>query len=96
MLSQIILGKNSVEEAIKVVATQDSVKAFSDASYWEDWIGMPINDLFKIYCQWCVSCGYTPLPIQGFSRQLMGMYPMLKTVPIKSGDRCFRVIRMRG
>ena len=86
----------SIEEAIKVVATQDSVKEFCAASLWEDWIGMSINDLFKIYWRWSVSHGYTPLQIQGFSRQLMSMYPMLKTVPTKREDKCVRIIRLRG
>jgi hypothetical protein len=85
----------SIEESIKVVATQDSVKEFCAASLWEDWIGMPINDLFKIYWRWSVSHGYTPLQIQGFSRQLMSMYPMLKTVPTKCGDKCVRIIRLK-
>ena len=86
----------SVEEAIKVVAVQDSVKEFCEASLWEDWIGMPINDLFKIYWRWCIQHGYTAIQKQGFSRQLMSMYPMLKTVPTKSGDKFYRIIRMRG
>jgi hypothetical protein len=86
----------SVEEAIKVVATQDSVREFGAASHWEDWLGLSISDLYEIYWKWCVSHGYTPLPKQGFSRQLFGMYPMLKTVPTKIGEQCYRIIRMRG
>ena len=86
----------SVEEVIKTIPTQESVREFCDASLWEDWIGMSMNDLHKIYWKWCISHGHTPLTIQGFSRQLMSMHPMLKTVPTKKGDRCFRVIRMRG
>ena len=86
----------SVEEAVKMVATQDSVKEFSESSWYEDWIGMSINDLHEIYWKWCVSHGYTPIQKQGFSRQLLGMYPMLKTIPTKKGDRCLRIIRMRG
>lgn len=85
----------SVEEAIKVTAINDSVKEFTAASWWEDWIGMPISDLFKIYWRWSISKGYSPLQIQGFSRQLMSMYPMLKIIPTKRGDKCFRIIRMR-
>ena len=85
----------SVEEAVKMVATKESVKEFSAASLWEDWIGMPMSDLYKIYWKWCVSHGYTPLQIQGFSRQLMSMYPMLKTVPTRRMDGCYRIIRMR-
>lgn len=86
----------TVEEAIKVVATQDSVRAFCEASLWEDWVGMSINDLFEIYWRWCIQNGYTALQKQGFSRQVMSMHPMLKTVPTKRGDRCMRIIRLRG
>ena len=85
----------SVEEAIKIAATKDSIVEFTQASWWEDWIGMPISDLHKIYWKWCVSNGYTPLHIQGFSRQLMSMYPNLKTVPITKDGKCYRVIRKR-
>mgnify|MGYP002512933933 CR=1 FL=1 len=86
----------SVEEAVKPVATKDSVKEFGAASLWEDWLGMAISDLYKIYWKWCVSHEYTPLQIQGFSRQLMGMYPMLKIVPTKRDGKYGRVIRLRG
>lgn len=86
----------SVEEAIKIVATAESVKEFSNSSWWEDWLGLSINDLYEIYWKWCVSNQYTPLQKQGFSRQLFGMYPMLKTVPTKRGNGCYRIIRMRG
>lgn len=85
-----------VEEAIKVVPVQDSIKEFSEASYWKDWIGMSMDDLYNIYWKWCIQRGYTTLQKQGFSRQLMSMYPMLKTVPTKRGNKCQRVIRMRG
>ena len=85
-----------VEEAVKVIATQNSVREFAESSWYEDWIGMSINDLHEIYWKWCVSHEYTPVSKQGFSRQLLGMYPMLKTVPTKKGDKCFRIIRLRG
>jgi hypothetical protein len=85
-----------VEEAIKVVATQDSIKDFGESSWYLDWIGMSINDLHEIYWKWCINNGYTPIQKQGFSRQLMGMYPMLKTVPTKKGDKCYRIIRLRN
>jgi hypothetical protein len=26
----------------------------------------------------------------------MNLYPMLKTIPTKRGDRCYRIIRLRG
>jgi hypothetical protein len=85
-----------VEEAVKVVATQESVREFSESSWYKDWIGMSTNDLHKIYWKWCISHGHTPLTIQGFTRQLMSMHPMLKTVPSRIEDKYCRVIRLRG
>lgn len=85
-----------VEEAIKPIATDESVKEFCEASHWEDWIGMSISYLYEIYWKWGISNGYSTLQKQGFSRQIMSMYPMLKTVPTKVGDTYQRVIRMRG
>ena len=85
-----------VEEAIKVVATHNSIKEFGESSWYEDWIGMSINDLYEIYWNWCIRARYTPIHKQGFSRQLFSMYPMLKTVPTKKGNRYFRIIRLRG
>lgn len=85
-----------VEEAVKMTVTHESVKEFCDASLWNDWIGVSISDLHTIYWKWCIQHGYTALQKQGFSRQLMGMYPMLKIVPSKRGDKYERVIRLRG
>ena len=86
----------TIEEAVKVAPVSQSVREFNEASHWEDWIGMSIDALHTIYWKWCVSHGYQPLSKQGFSRQLMGLYPFLKTVPTKRGDKCYRLIRMRG
>lgn len=85
----------SVEQSVKPVVVNDSVEQFSEASWWEDWIGMPINDLHKIYWKWCVSHEYTPLSKQGFSRQLLSMYPMLKTVPTKKENGYYRIVRLK-
>lgn len=85
----------SIEEAVKDKPTHDSVIEFSEASCWEDWLSMSINDLHEIYWKWSVSHGYTPISKQGFSRQLMAMYPMLKIVPTQYGDGCKRMIRLR-
>ena len=86
----------SVEEAVKPIATHNSVKEFGESSWYEDWIGLSTDDLHKIYWKWCVSHGYTPISKQGLSRQLLGMYPMLKTVPTKVGDKSCRIIRERN
>ena len=75
--------------------THESIKEFCGASYYHDWLGMSISGLHEIYWKWCIQNGYTALQKQGFSRQLMGMYPMLKIVPTKRGDKYERVIRVR-
>lgn len=86
----------SIGEAIKIVATHDSIKEFCEASYWKDWVGMPIDDLFQIYWKWCVSGEvYTPLSKQTFSRQILQKNPMLKSIPTKCGERYCRVLRER-
>lgn len=85
----------SVEEAIKLTAIKDSVIEFTEASYYYDWIGLSIDQLYKVYWKWCISNEHNPLQKQGFSRQIMTMYPMLKTVPTKRNDRCYRIIRLR-
>ena len=86
----------SVGEAVKPTAVHESVKEFGEASYYMDWVGLSMNDLHQIYWKWSISNGYSPLHIQGFSRQIMSMYPMLKTVPTKRGDKFYRIIRLRG
>lgn len=85
----------SIEEAIKPVATHDSIKEFEECSCHEDWVGMSTSDLHKIYWQWCIKNGYPPITKQGFSRQILSMYPIFKVVPTKRGDKSFRIIRMR-
>lgn len=88
----------SVEEAVKVLPVHNSVKAFCDASWYQDWIGMSINELYEIFFRWCISEGYEYIEVtkQGFSRQLFTIYPNLKTVPTRRGDRCYRIIRERS
>ena len=88
----------SVEEAVKVIPIQESVKAFSEASWYEDWVGMSVNDLYEIYFRWCISEGYEYIEVskQGFSRQLFSMYPNLKIVPSKRKNKCERIIRKRS
>ena len=85
----------SVEEALKVIPTDDSVKEFCEASYWKDWIGLSISDVYQIYWKWVVSGGGQPISKQGFSRHLVQLYPTLKTVPTKSANGYARIIRMR-
>lgn len=86
----------SIEEAIKVSPVHQSVRDFCDASWYEDWIGMSINDLYEIFWKWCISNGYNTVSKQCFSRQLFSMFPQLKTIPTQRSDGCHRIIRLRG
>ncbi len=85
-----------VEEAIKMLPVQESIQEFSEASYYKDWVGMPMSDLYEIFYKWCISHGHTVESKQTFTRHLMSMYPMLKIVPTKRGDKYCRMIRLRG
>ena len=86
----------SVDEAVKVLPIHDSVKAFCDASLYTDWVGISTEELHRNYWKWCLSNGFSPITKQGLSRQILNLYPMLKTIPTKRGDRCYRIIRLRG
>lgn len=88
----------SVSEAVKVLPVRESVKDFAEASWYKDWLGMSINALYEIYFHWCISMGYEYIEIskQGFSRQLLSLYPNLKIVPTKKGEKCERIIRERS
>lgn len=86
----------TTEEAVKPIATHESVREFCESSYWKDWVGLSNSYLYEIYWKWCIQHGYTPLSKQGFIRQIMSFYPMLKIVPSKVGEKYQRVIRLRG
>lgn len=83
----------NVEQAIRVIPTNESVEHFCESSWYEDWIGMSTSYLYKIYWKWCISHEYTPLQAKAFTRQIMALYPNLKTVPTRKKDGCYRVIR---
>ena len=85
----------TIGEAVKEIPVQESVKEFSEDSYYMDWVGMTVEEVHTNYWQYCLKFGYQPLQKQGFSRQLLSMYPMLKTVPTKCGDRYYRIIRLK-
>lgn len=85
----------SVEQAVQQMPTNDSVEQFCNASFYEDWIGKSVADVHYDYWQWCVTNDYHPLGVQPFSRHLFQMYPILKTVPSKIGDKSIRIVRMR-
>lgn len=86
----------TVEEALRDMPIQVSVSEFNHSSWWVDWIGMSTTYLYKIYWDWCVSHGYTPVSQTAFIRQILSMYPNLKTVPTRTKDNsCCRIIRER-
>ena len=85
-----------IDEAVKVSPTRESISAFCEASCWQDWVDTSTDDVYQIYWKWCKRNNYTASPKQGFTRQLMEMYPQLKVVPIKKLDGYYRMIRMRG
>ena len=85
----------SIEEAVKVAPIHNSVREFTEASWWEDWLGMSINALYEIFWSWCISNGYSTMSKQAFSRQLFSLYPNLKTVPTKRDNMSHRIIRLR-
>lgn len=86
---------HTVEEAIKVTPVTDSVREFCEASWWKDWIGTSTSSLYENYWQWCMSHGYSPIHIKGFTRQLMKIYPNLKVVPQLKDGMYYRMIRER-
>ena len=86
----------TVEQAIRPTPVHESVEQFCEASYWKDWLGMAMGDLYEIYWKWCIQHGYSASTKQGFSRHLKTMYPQLKTVPTQKDNGCDRIIRLRG
>jgi len=86
----------TVEQAVKLTPTRESVEHFREASYWKDWLGMSTTDLYEIYWRWCIQHGYPAVQKQGFTRHIMQAYPQLKVIPTRRGDKCYRIIRMRG
>lgn len=85
-----------LEEAINVMPVQNCVKEFCEASWWNDWVGMSTVELYQIFWKWCVANEFTPMSQQGFTRQILSIYPQLKTVPTRRGDGAVRILRLRG
>ena len=84
-----------IEQAISMNPLDESVIMFTESSWYQDWIGMSTTYLYEIYWKWCVSHEYTPINIKGFTRQIMRLYPNLKTVPTRKKHKCMRIIRER-
>lgn len=85
----------TVQQAIQVSPMDTSVIEFNNASYYKDWIGMSTTYLYKIYWEWCIVNGYSPSTQVKFIRQILKMYPNLKTVSTRKRDGCCRIIRER-
>lgn len=86
----------TIEEAMTPNPIVESVKRFSDESWYEDWIGISTSELYTIYWKWCIRNGYTPLQDKRFTRHIMKLYPTLKVVPMRDkNEKYHRVIRLR-
>ena len=81
----------AVDQAIRITAMHESVERFAEASWWQDWLDKPMNDVYYIYWKWCINNDYAPIPKHTFSRHLFQMYPTLKSVPMRG----VRYIRQR-
>lgn len=79
----------TIEEAVKEKPIHESVKEFGNNSYWRDWLGVTVNDVYEIYWKWCLVHDFTPLNKINFGRQIQQLYP-IKTVANRRG----RVIRV--
>ena len=84
-----------IEQAIRPIPVHESVEYFCVASYYPDWLGMSISELYDIYWKWCMSNEYQPTTKQGFSRQIKTLYPQLKTIPTTNNSGSKRIIRER-
>jgi hypothetical protein len=85
----------TVEEAVQMIATTESVKEFCEASWYRDWLGISTSSLYDIYWRWCISNGYNPINQKVFTRQILAMYPHLKIVPTRLENGYCRIIRER-
>lgn len=85
----------SIEQAMREVPMHDSVVAFDEASYWGDWIGMAIEDLYQIYWKWCVNNDWHPVTKRQLSSELLPRYG-LQTVSMATPDgKSQRYVRER-
>lgn len=85
----------SIDQAIVDSPTHESVRAFCESSWWEDWLGMTTTYLYEIYWKWSIDNQYRPIQQAGFTRQLFKLYPNLKSVPTNKPYLCGRVIRRK-
>ena len=85
----------SVEQAVRPSPIHESVEQFCEVSFYPDWVGQSIDELYQIYWRWCMKAEYKPTTKQGFSRQVATIYPQLKTIPTSNRSGCKRIIRMR-
>lgn len=83
----------SIEQAMREFPMHDSVVEFDLHSNWRDWIGLPSNELYQIYWNWCVKNNMTPVTQRQLSSELLPKYN-LHTVSMATGDgKACRYIR---
>lgn len=83
-----------VVNALKETPIHTSVEVFSEASYWMDWEGKSIEELYRIYTKWCDRNCYSTVPKQTFGKELQLLYPIY-TVPSFYKGIYTRTIRFR-
>ena len=85
----------TVDEAVQIVPTVESVNEFCEASWYKDWIGMSSTYLYEIYWKWCISNGYNPVTQRGFTRHILKLNANLKLVVTHTDAGCVRLYRER-
>ena len=72
----------TVQQAISDHAKiSDSVQGFVDASTPSDWDGLPNEELYKLYRNWCLRNDFQPESQVHFSRCLRRLVANLRIVP---------------
>ena len=80
--------------ALKEKPIHTSVELFSEASWWMDWEGKTIEELYRIYCKWCDKHCYRTVQKQTSGKELQMLFPIY-TVPGFYKGIYTRVIRFK-
>ena len=79
-LRQRLRSGYDLTNALKEKPIHTSVELFSEASWWMDWDGKTIEELYRIYSNWCDKHCYRTVPKQTFGKELQLLFPIY-TVP---------------
>lgn len=76
---------HTIEEAMEPIPIHTSVRLFNEASHWEDWVGMPSNDLYEMYFTWCQKNDLKPVTHRQLMTELLPIWN-LHTVSMLASD----------